>query len=166
MRTAKIALAKEDMKFSAAHFTIFSETERERLHGHNFQVSATIEAPIVHNGMGFSYKVYKDKLRECCDALDEYLILPANSPYLSIADEGIEYVVSFNGETMRFLKADTLLLPIANATVEEFSHYILRQLAAIENDVEKYQIQSIVVGVSSGAGQWGYSEWQQGEDMA
>ena len=31
---------KESHKFSAAHYTIFSATERERLHGHNYSVSA------------------------------------------------------------------------------------------------------------------------------
>ena len=40
--TVTIRLAKENMKFSAAHFTIFSASERERLHGHNFRVEVDI----------------------------------------------------------------------------------------------------------------------------
>ena len=38
-----IELSKEYLKFSAGHFTVFSATERERLHGHNFSVSALTE---------------------------------------------------------------------------------------------------------------------------
>ena len=37
-RTTTLELYKEEMKFSAGHFTIFSATERENLHGHNFSV--------------------------------------------------------------------------------------------------------------------------------
>ena len=39
-----------DLHFSAAHFTIFSATERERLHGHNYSVSARFVAPQGDNG--------------------------------------------------------------------------------------------------------------------
>lgn len=41
---------KESHKFSVAHFTIFSATERERLHGHNYSVSTKIVAPMGANG--------------------------------------------------------------------------------------------------------------------
>ena len=37
-----ISLSKEDMKFSAGHFTIFDGAARETLHGHNFTVSAEV----------------------------------------------------------------------------------------------------------------------------
>ncbi len=46
-----IEVSKEYLKFSAAHFTIFSATERERLNGHNFRVSAKITEPVGPNGM-------------------------------------------------------------------------------------------------------------------
>jgi 6-pyruvoyltetrahydropterin/6-carboxytetrahydropterin synthase len=49
-RLATLYIDKESHKFSAAHFTIFSATERERLHGHNYSVSAKIVAPLGDNG--------------------------------------------------------------------------------------------------------------------
>ncbi|EQD50251.1 hypothetical protein B1A_13514, partial [mine drainage metagenome] len=36
MRSVEVDLSKERMKFSAGHFTVFSASERENLHGHNF----------------------------------------------------------------------------------------------------------------------------------
>ena len=48
-----IDILKEDIKFSAAHFTVFSATERERLHGHNFHVGLSVTAPVGSNGMCF-----------------------------------------------------------------------------------------------------------------
>ena len=52
-----IELFKEDMKFSAAHYTIFSATERETLHGHNFNVHAAITAQI--HDLGMLFKILK-----------------------------------------------------------------------------------------------------------
>ena len=45
-RLTTLYIDKESHKFSAAHYTIFSATERERLHGHNYSVSARIVAPM------------------------------------------------------------------------------------------------------------------------
>ena len=36
-KLGRIEIAKQALNFSAAHFTIFSQTEREDLHGHNFR---------------------------------------------------------------------------------------------------------------------------------
>jgi len=160
-RLTTIELAKEYLKFSAAHFTIFSATERERLHGHNFRVAAELIAPVGDNGMCFSYKVFKRKLESLCDALDEYLLLPSDSPYLEIAEAGREYLVEFNGEQMRFLKSDTLLLPIRNATVEEYAHYLLGELRADIEAMQQYDIREITIRVSSGPGQWGSARWRR-----
>lgn len=157
---ATIEIAKEDIKFSAAHFTIFSATERERLHGHNFAVSVEVTAAVGPNGMCFGYKEIKDTIRALCRELDEYAILPAQSPYLKISTEGDQYRVEFDRDTMFFLRADTLLLPIRNSTVEEYSRYLLERLI---NDgkgfVEGKDISSIVLKVATGPGQWGSTSW-------
>ncbi len=42
-----IEITKEALHFAAAHFTLFSATERENLHGHNFYVALEIEAEVV-----------------------------------------------------------------------------------------------------------------------
>lgn len=157
-----IELSKEYLKFSAGHFTVFSATERERLHGHNFQVSASIVAPVGDNGLCFSYGEFKAKLESLCDELDEYMLLPGQSPHLAIDVAGDEYRVTFNGETMHFLKSDTLILPIRNATVEEFASYLLTRLIS-DQDIVKYDVQQIEMKVSSGPGQWGSVQWHKGE---
>lgn len=158
-RTTTISLAKEYLKFSAAHFTIFSATDRERLHGHNFTVAADITAPVGDNGMCFSYRLYKQRLQDLCAELDEYLLLPALSPYLEIVDAGLNWKVRFNGEEMQFLKADTVLLPIRNTTVEEYSNYLLEKLVGSKAEMERYDIRRVVITVASGPGQSGCSEW-------
>ena len=149
---------KEAHKFSAAHYTIFSATERERLHGHNYSVSATIVAPIGENGFAADYNVYKNRIAALCDALDEYMVLPADSPYQRIEEAGDEYLVYFADEVLRFLRSDTLVLPIRNATVEEFSHYLLEQLKVASEGEDIHELQ---LCVASGPGQRACAIWRR-----
>jgi 6-pyruvoyltetrahydropterin/6-carboxytetrahydropterin synthase len=155
-RLATLFIDKESHKFSAAHYTIFSATERERLHGHNYSVSAMIAAPMGDNGFAADYNVYKRRLKTLCDELDEYLILPEHSPHQSVRDVGDVYEVRFNGEVMQFLKSDTQVLPIRNATVEEFSHYLLGRLLELSSGDALAEVQLFV---SSGPGQKACARW-------
>ena len=155
-RLATLYIDKEAHKFSAAHYTIFSATERERLHGHNFSVSAMIAAPMGENGFAADYNVYKRRIKALCDELDEYLLLPANSPHQRVEEDGESYRVVFNNEEMRFLRSETLVLPILNTTVEEFAHYLLRRLLDASRGEALAEVQ---VCVASGPGQKGCARW-------
>ncbi len=156
-----IEISKEDLKFSAAHFTIFSATERERLHGHNFKVSLDITAEVGPNGLCFSYVEIKQRLRALVAQYDEYMILPADSPYLRIESEGGVYRVHFNDEELHFLIADTLLLPIRNTTVEEFARLLLERLLEDAEFIEGNGVRKLLMKVSSGPGQSGSASWEQ-----
>lgn len=160
-RLTELVIDKESHKFSAAHFTIFSATERERLHGHNYSVSTRILAPMGENGFSADYNVYKNRIKVLCDELDEYLILAEHSPYQQVSEDGENYRVTFNGETMLFLRSDTLLLPIVNATVEEFSHYLLKRMLELSSGDNLAELK---VCVASGPGQKGCAEWRAMDD--
>ncbi|MGB1141957.1 MAG: 6-pyruvoyl trahydropterin synthase family protein [Halioglobus sp.] len=149
---------KESHKFSAAHYTIFSATERERLHGHNYSVSARIVAPMGDNGFAADYNVYKNLIASVCEALDEYMILAGDSPHQSIVEDGDNYRVTFADDKMLFLKSDTLVLPVRNATVEEFSRYLLAQLLEASSGED---LREIELCVASGPGQKGCTTWRK-----
>jgi len=155
-RLTTLLIDKESHKFSAAHYTIFTAQERERLHGHNYSVSARFVAPMGDNGFSADYNVYKSRLKVLCDELDEYMILAGDSLYQSIEQEGENYLVRFAQDEMRFLCSDTLILPIANATVEEFSHYLLGRLLKISQGDD---LREVEVCVASGPGQKGCALW-------
>lgn len=155
-----IEISKEDIKFSAAHFTLFSATERERLHGHNYAVYLAVTAPVGEEGICFSYKDVKTRLRELCNSLDEYTLLPKYSPHLRVEEEGEFFIAWFNAEKIPLRKSDTLLLPIRNSTVEELARYVRDQFIGDESFVKQRNICAVVVKVSSGPGQSGSSEWQ------
>ena len=155
-RLTTLYIDKEAHKFSAAHYTIFSATERERLHGHNYSVSAKIVAPMGDNGFAADYNVYKNRIAALCNELDEYMLLAGDSPYQDISEQGDSYRVNFAGDEMLFLRSDTLVLPLRNATVEEFSHYLLQRLlqASAGEDLREVQL-----CVASGPGQKGCALW-------
>src|SRR5579883_3097874 len=116
------------MKFYAGHFTVFSETVRENLHGHNYQVYVAFTTQIEDEGLSFDYRFYKDKCYKLCQHLDETVLLPSLCKFLAITEKGDYYHVGFNTEEMIFLKRDVKILPIRNATVEELSHWFLQQI--------------------------------------
>lgn len=149
---------KESHKFSAAHYTIFSARERERLHGHNYSVSAKIVAPMGDNGFSADYNLYKGRLAALCAALDEYMLLAGTSPHQVITEEGAYYRVHFASEEMLFLRSDTLVLPIRNATVEEFSCYLLQRLL---QESAADDLREIELCVGSGPGQKGCANWRR-----
>ena len=148
-----IRLAKENMKFSAGHFTIFSASERERLHGHNFRVEADIEARMLGNGMCFDYGIYKARIVALCRELNEWTLLPTRSRHLRIEEDGDHVYAHFDGQRIPFLRADVKLLPIENATLEEFARWFLERLLEEAGDLRAHGIASIEVRVSSGPGQ-------------
>ena len=80
MHTTTIEISKEYLHFAAAHFTLFSATDRENLHGHNFQVTLDAEAAIQADGLTFDYNILKKALKQLCDDLDEQVLMPSETP--------------------------------------------------------------------------------------
>ena len=110
------------------------------------------------NGFAADYNVYKNLLGQLCDRLDEYMLLPADSPHQTIVEDGDYYRVTFAGDEMQFLRADTQVLPIRNVTVEELSRYLLAQLLV---DAADEDLREIELCVASGPGQKGCTIWRQ-----
>lgn len=111
------------------------------------------------NGLTGDYAVYKAQIRKLCEVLDEYTILPSDSPYLRVSEDGEYYRVTHDQDQLLFLKADTLVLPVRNTTVEDLSHYLLEMLVEDKPFLQAQDIREIEVLVSSGPGQTGSSYW-------
>ena len=157
-RLTTLYIDKEAHKFSAAHFTIFTATERERLHGHNYSVSARIVAPMGDNGFSADYNVYKRRIADLCKPLDEYMLVAGDSPHQVIEERDDEYWVTFAGRTLKFLQDETRLLPVVNVTVEELAHYLLAELITLSEGEGLVEVELVV---SSGPGQTGSAIWTE-----
>ena len=157
-KLGRIEIAKQALNFSAAHFTIFSATEREDLHGHNWQVECELTSTIVANGLIFDYSIIKQVVKELCDELDEKMLLPETSPYLTIVREDDYLFAEYSDERIPFLYRDVVTLPIANASVEELSHYFLDRILN-HPDIVKEDIRDMTIKISSSPGQNGSASW-------
>ena len=124
-------------------------------------MAARLLAPVDDNGLTGDYAVYKQQIKKLCDALDEYTIIPSQSLYLTIDEEGDYYRVRHHLDDLLLLKKDTLLLPLRNTTVEDLSQYLLEKLVEDRAFLEQQDIRQIEVMVSSGPGQTGSSRWQR-----
>ncbi|MCY3858876.1 MAG: 6-carboxytetrahydropterin synthase [Gammaproteobacteria bacterium] len=154
MSKVVIEVVRESLHFSAAHFTIFSATERENLHGHNFQLNGVFEGDVNDDGLCFDYGEVKDLLQVLCDELDERFLVPANSPHLQIETSDGRAHVSFNGETMSLPEHDVLVLPLRNITVEELAGWMADRLIA-DVTFQNLGVTKMELRVASGSGQWG-----------
>ncbi|MDF1760083.1 MAG: 6-carboxytetrahydropterin synthase [Coxiellaceae bacterium] len=155
-----VELYREDMKFSAAHFTIFNAEERERLHGHNYQVHTYIKAAMDDSGITYDYSITRKQVLALCRSLNEYMLLPAQSPYLQISEEGEYYAVQFQQDKMLFLKKECILLPIKNTTSECLAQWFVDQITENKDDLAAKRIVKVKVSVSTTRGQCSIAKWK------
>lgn len=152
---------KENMKFSSGHFTMYSKSQREKLHGHNFRVYVSLKILINANvnGMHCDYRIYKNKIYHICQLLDEAFLLPSKSKYLQLKCKGDYLFAIFNNEKIPFLKKDVIILPIENVTVEELSKWFIKMLVNNDEYLNNKMVREVTVRISSMPGQSGSSTW-------
>lgn len=159
--SSTVELQKESMKFAAGHTTIFSATEREPLHGHQYNVYLALTTWVEENGMTFDYRYYKQKIKDLCRALNQTFLMPMYSPFLTQTEDDAYYYFMFDHKKMPFLKEDITLLPVTNITVEELSRWFVVRLIEDKTELSKHRIEKIVVKVFSAPGQSASHTWEK-----
>lgn len=138
--TFAIRLAKQDFKFSVAHFTIFGPGRAEPLHGHNYRLALEVEGDGVDElGLLADCDRLKRAARAACAALDDRVLLPGESPYLAIGKSGGEsgargegtVAVRFADREYRLPQGEVLFLPLANVTMELLARWAWERIARV-----------------------------------
>jgi 6-pyruvoyltetrahydropterin/6-carboxytetrahydropterin synthase len=145
-------IERNDIGFSAAHFTIFSPFEREKLHGHNFNVGLEVVAISEKDGMIFDYRILKSRLRLICSKLDESILLPTNSPHLIVNNDGDSIRCLFGSDLFVFPFRDVVLMDVSNITLESLSQWFADTMIASE-DFPVGLISELSISVASSRGQ-------------
>lgn len=150
----RLVLAKEDFKFSAAHFTLFPGGRAELLHGHNYRVRVELSGDgLDEEGLLVDLESFKKRLRAVCAGLDSRTLLPGESNRLdwSRIDGDIGSVEVRCGERIyRFPEEDTLVLPLVNTSMELLARMIWEDLAA---GLAGTRVNALAVSVEESAGQ-------------
>jgi len=148
-----IHVAKENLKFSAAHFIAYPGF-REPLHGHNYQVGVRVEGRLSETGYVLDFGLIKKLTREIADRLDEHTIIPAKSDCLRIEQDKKVVKVYYEEDQFAFPAKDVALLPIMHSSAEELAHFIWDELfSALRARTALGNISSIEVSVAEGPGQ-------------
>lgn len=158
-----IELQKESMNFSAGHFTIFSATERENLHGHNYHVGLSLSTWVQENGLSFDYRFYKKEIHRLCKKLNQTFLIPGKSPYLTWKEENGYVWFHFHDEKIPFLPSDITIIPVTNISVEELARWFIEELLEKKEQLKEHYIHQITVKVFSGIGQSGSASWAADE---
>jgi 6-pyruvoyltetrahydropterin/6-carboxytetrahydropterin synthase len=153
-----VELNKESFKFSGTHFTIFNASQAERLHGHNYYVSAQFELRSLQSqvGLAFDFNLVKPLIKKLCDEMDEHVLLPQLSPFLNMRTTTTACEVDFNQKRYIFPLEDVVMLPIVNVTVEELSRLLTLRLLKLLETTTTFPFQEmnwLALGVQETHGQ-------------
>lgn len=152
-----IRLHKEYFKFSCAHFLMFPDGSKERLHGHNYRVDLEIEGALTDRGLVIDFIQVKPVVRELCDWLDEHWIVPGDHPDLEIKHRDDGHTDVRYREYRYLAPTDEIhVLPINNTSAENFATWMGRELRSrIAQRFGRTKIQKLRVAVSETPGQSG-----------
>jgi 6-pyruvoyltetrahydropterin/6-carboxytetrahydropterin synthase len=151
MARYRVILAKEDFKFSAAHFTLFGDGRAELLHGHNYRVRVSLGGGgLDPEGLLVDIETFKRALRGLCARLDSRMLIPGESPRLQWRREGGAVEVRFGERSYRFPAEDTLVLPLANTSIELLARMFWQDLVP---GLAGSRVDVLAVSVEETAGQ-------------
>lgn len=131
----EVAVESPSFSFSAAHFIAY-KGYREKLHGHNYNVSLKLRGSIQEDGYVVDFTFLKEVVRKVCKHMNEHFIVPLYSDVLDIQEvnETIKVIYKENAETegtdkitveFCFPKTDCILMPIKHSSVEEIGKCLI-----------------------------------------
>jgi len=164
----RVALEKDTLVFSAAHFITFNGDICESLHGHNYRVKCEIVGPLDENGYVVDFIALRDSLQSIVTELDHHVLLPTQHPLIKVSEFVVEAIdktprtpevlATFRNKRWIFPAEDCVLLPLANTTAELLAKYIGDRLMDACREKFGSEISTLVVAVDENRGQWGIVE--------
>lgn len=146
-----LRLAKQDFKFSVAHFTLLGPGEAEPLHGHNYRMSVEAAGPeLDETGLLADADALKRRVRELCAELDDHVLLPERSPAVEIRIDGDAVDCRWGDREYRFPADEVVLLPAVNTSMELLARWAWRALA---DDVATSRLTWLSVEIEETPGQ-------------
>ncbi len=137
-----VHVAKENLKFSAAHFIAYPGF-REPLHGHNYQVAIRVRGELSGSGYVLDFGLVKRLTKEIVDRLDERTLIPERSDCLRIEPLGEQVKIRYEDDEFILPRKDLCLLPIVHSSAEELARFIwdeLRQALAAKQRTRRHQL--------------------------
>jgi 6-pyruvoyltetrahydropterin/6-carboxytetrahydropterin synthase len=156
-RSFSIEVAKDYFNFASAHFLIFSNGQREPLHGHNYQVSVVMEGELDPAGVVLDFISFKPLVKRICDGLDHRTLIQTASPVITLRQRPHEIELRYKQQKIILPRQDVLLLPLINTSTELLAEYVAGQIRRkVRRNFPKSHIRYLEVGVEEARGQRGF----------
>lgn len=124
----RVRLTKDYLVFSAGHFITYAGDICERLHGHNYRVTAEVSGQLDQNQYVIDFIALRDTLKAIVDELDHHMLLPLEHPQIRVTADDREVQATFGDRRWIFPRCDCVLLPVPNTTSELLARYIAQRL--------------------------------------
>ncbi len=123
----RLSIAKDYLKFAAAHMSVFPDGSKEHLHGHNYQVRFSLDINDASFKKMINFVELKRILVPIIDKWDEKVLFAIDNPHVEyqVGEESVELKVC--GKRYVLPKDETVLLKIDNITTEALAAEIHRR---------------------------------------
>jgi len=155
LRRFSIEVAKDYFNFASAHFLIFTDGRREPLHGHNYQVSVTMEGELDRAGIVLDFISFKPLVKQVCDALDHRTLIQTKSSAIKVRKTAREVEIFYKKQKLLLPRGDVILLPVVNTSTELLAEYIAGQIKRKVRQNFSATIRAMEVAVEEARGQKG-----------
>ncbi len=153
----RIYVGKDAHKFSAAHMTVFPDGTKERLHGHNFQVSVALDLSEIGFDSFLDFGIVKTALAAQCKEWDDRLILAEHCKFLRISKrdaQELEFVLC--GKRYVVPAEEVVLLPLENIATETLAMEFARCFVArMDPALMRNLVTGVEVNITESRGQGG-----------
>jgi len=131
-RSWTLHIRKDNLKFAAAHMTVFPDGRKESLHGHNYQVELEVALAVPPTlARMLSYEVFKQALRTVCAAWDEKVLIAGDNPWLEwLADAMDDCAFRLCGKRYILPADEVVVLATDNVTAENLARLLFEQFWA------------------------------------
>jgi 6-pyruvoyltetrahydropterin/6-carboxytetrahydropterin synthase len=132
--------------------TVFADGTKERLHGHNYTVAVELEVERIDLQAMIPFAPIKAALGELCSVWKEHVLIATKNPFLEMLADGDELELRLCGQRYVFPRADVLLVPIDNISVEALAAHVatlLRDKLALDPAI----VRSLAVTIEESPGQ-------------
>jgi 6-pyruvoyl tetrahydropterin synthase/QueD family protein len=148
----KVVVEGGSLRFGAAHF-ITMGGKCERLHGHNYGVSAIVEGALGSDSYVIDFVALKQALRDICEILDHRFLLPLQNQQLTMQQADDHWEIRYDDRRYVFPARDVLPLPLDNVTAERLAEHIWGLLAQQLGSTRQGRALTVSIGVEEAPGQ-------------
>lgn len=127
-KPVSIRLGTQDLKFAAAHMTLFPDGSKEPLHGHTYHVSVLVGLKDNQFESMVPFSDIKNAIRKLCEKWHHKLLLPQNAKALQLIKQETEVEFTLCGKRYVIPSDEIEWVPRSNTSTEDLAQDLLERL--------------------------------------